>query len=204
MTSVGLGVLLFAGFVAYISRSIPHPFAAEFPKTITLNPNAIEAKAALVYDPAEHRILFQKNAATSLPLASLTKLMSAQAVLNKIPDTRSVTITSEDLKPEGDWGFAVGDIVKISDLIKMSLIASSNDAMAAAAASLGDEYLNEMNSTAGHLGLSNTYFLNPTGLDLSEDTAGAYGSAYLLWHARIAAGEASAHLGSGSPRVTRR
>jgi D-alanyl-D-alanine carboxypeptidase len=49
--------------------------------------------------------------------------------------------------------------------------------MAAAATSLGGNYLNEMNSTATALGLSSTYFLNPTGLDLNNNTSGAYGSA---------------------------
>ncbi len=185
LLSIGIGIALFAAFTVYVSSALPQPVAKVFPSTLQLDPSKIEGKAALVYDPVAKRILFQKNASESLPLASLTKLMAAQTVLSKIKPTAEVTITADDLKPDGDWGFVVGDVVKISDLIKMSLVASSNDAMAAAASSLGDDYLNDMNSTAGRLGLSNTYFLNPTGLDLSEDTAGAYGSAYDV--ARLAA-----------------
>lgn len=182
----GLGVVLFIGFIFYsASLAILGAPVAEFPAALDLQAHQIRAKAALVYDPTEHRILFQKNASASLPLASLTKLMAAQTVLAAEGSDASVTITLADLKPEGDWGFAAGDVVKISDLIKMSLVASSNDAMAAAAASLGADYINQMNRTAGELGLSNTYFLNPTGLDLSEETSGAYGSAYDV--ARLAA-----------------
>ncbi|MDO8548407.1 MAG: serine hydrolase, partial [bacterium] len=182
----GLGVLLFIGFLFYSANFVhTQKLVAVFPATLALEPNQLEAKAALVYDPAEHRILFQKNATASLPLASLTKLMSAQTVLAHTKGSTLVTITPDDLKPDGDSGFVAGDIVKLSDLINFALVASSNDAMAAASASLGAEYLNEMNRTAGKLGLSNTYFLNPTGLDLSKETAGAYGSAYDV--ARLAA-----------------
>lgn len=182
-----VGTLLLVAVVFFASTENPREAVAkQFPVALSLNNDDVEARAALVYDPAERRILYSKNASASLPLASLTKLMSAQAVLeaHKGKD-KIVTITEADLEPEGDWGFWIGDIVRLSDLIKMSLVASSNDAMAAAAASLGDDYINELNATAGRLGLSNTYFLNSTGLDLSEETAGAYGSA--LDVARLAA-----------------
>lgn len=181
----GCGVLLFIAFLFYSAHTLSERPPVPFPAMLSLDANNLEAKAALVYDPGERRILFQKNAAVSLPLASLTKLMAAETVLSSEKANTEVTITSDDLKPDGDWGLRAGDIVKVSDLVKMALIASSNDAMAAAAASLGDDYLNQMNHIAGELGLSNTYFLNPTGLDLSLETSGAYGSAYDV--ARLAA-----------------
>jgi D-alanyl-D-alanine carboxypeptidase (penicillin-binding protein 5/6) len=183
--SSALGALLFVFFLSYSLYKTPAQSPVQFPAELTLDPSQIEAKAALVYDPAERRILFQKNASASLPLASLTKLMAAQTVLSGKNKNTAVTITLADIAPSGDWGFMVGDIIKLSDLVKMSLVASSNDAMAAAAASLGEDYMNQMNRTAGELGLSNTYFLNPTGLDLSDETSGAYGSAYDV--ARLAA-----------------
>jgi D-alanyl-D-alanine carboxypeptidase len=72
----------------------------------------------------------------------------------------------------------VGDVLKIGDLIKIGLAASSNYAMAAAAGSLGSNYVADMNRDATQLGLTHTYFLNPTGLDINKETSGAYGSAY--------------------------
>ena len=71
------------------------------------------------------------------------------------------------------------------DLLKISLVASSNDAIAAAAATLGPGYLALMNKKAEDLGLLHTHFLNPTGLDVSVEQAGAYSSAYDV--ARLAA-----------------
>ena len=57
-------------------------------------------------------------------------------------------------------------------------IASSNDAMAAVANSLGTSSLQEINTTAARLGLSHMVFYDPTGLDISTTSAGAYGSAW--------------------------
>lgn len=84
----------------------------------------------------------------------------------------------KDLDADGDLGLRPGDTLSLFDLLKLGLVASSNDAMTAAAASLGSNYLTAMNDMANKLGLTKTYFLNPTGLDVNHDSAGAYGSAY--------------------------
>lgn len=144
---------------------------------ISLDPATLSAKAAIVYDPATKTVLFQKNADVSLPLASLTKLMSAETVLADAPQDAWVTITAEDLAPEGDWGFMPGQQWKLHDLISFGLVASSNDAMAAAATAVPGDIIAVMNVRAADLGLTRTYFNNPTGLDVDLETAGAYGSA---------------------------
>lgn len=152
--------------------------AAEvYPRAFLLDSSSLIAKSAIVYDPANGTILFEKNADVSLPLASLTKLMTASVVLEKESPQTQVTIVASDLVPEGDWGFQLGDTVSISNLLKMGLIASSNDAMQAAARSAGD-YVNLMNYEARDKGYTSMRFFNPTGLDESAATAGAYGSAY--------------------------
>jgi len=151
--------------------------AAPMPQ-ISLDPSTLLAQAAIVYDPASGEILYQKNANTALPLASLTKLMTAEAVLESRSPSTEVTITPDDLTPDGDWGFKLGDRANLGDLLRFGLVASSNDAMAAAASSLGSGYLDAMNAIAQKLNLTKTYFSNSTGLDLSTDTAGAYGSAF--------------------------
>lgn len=156
-----------------------------FPPTVPLASEALVAKSAVLYDPTSGRVLFAKNADTRRPLASLTKLMAAEVVLEGHDAATKVTITKSDLAPEGDWGLRVGDVLSLHDLLRLGLIASSNDAMAAAAASLGPGYLTEMNKTAVALGLSQSYFLNSTGLDLNTETSGGYGSAYDV--ARLAA-----------------
>ncbi len=149
-----------------------------WPKAIALSANELAARAAIVYDPATGTTLFAKNEQESLPLASLTKLMSAEAILAKAGSNMSVSITMEDIAPEGDWDFYVGESWPLHDLLRFGLVASSNDAMAAAAAAgLGDDIVGSMNREALSLGLEKSYFLNPTGLDEDEETAGGYGSA---------------------------
>jgi D-alanyl-D-alanine carboxypeptidase len=132
----------------------------------------------VVYDPATKQIWFSKDADVRLPLASLTKLMSAEAVLARGDANATVEITPESLKPSGDWGLRVGDHWNVVDLVRFGLAASSNDAMAAASSAVQGNIVDAMNDRAKELGLTQTYFYNPTGLDLDVETAGAYGSAH--------------------------
>ncbi len=88
---------------------------------LTLEPASITAKAAIVYDPTTKKVLFDKNADASLPLASLTKLMTATAVLAEMNEDTPVTITPEDLKPDGDWGFKPGEVWSLHDLLTFGL-----------------------------------------------------------------------------------
>ncbi len=154
------------------------PFVNHPAVIVAIDPSTITAKAAIIYDPSTKQVLYAKNTDARLPLASLTKLMSADAVLAGETGSTSVTITAASLKPEGDWGFKVGEVWPVEDLVRFGLAASSNDAMAAAAESLGGNDIDIMNARAKALGLTQTYFYNPTGLDLDADTAGAYGSAH--------------------------
>ncbi len=174
----------FVGGVLLVIVLSPQPHAPDA-LTISLNPSLLIAKAAILYDPTLHQVLYQKNVGMALPLASITKLMTAQVVLASKPSSSLVTITAADLKPAGDWGFKPGETIALRDLLTFGLIASSNDAIAAAAASLGSDTVAKMNATAAAMGLTKTYFLNPTGLDVSPSIAGAYSSAYDV--ARLAA-----------------
>jgi D-alanyl-D-alanine carboxypeptidase (penicillin-binding protein 5/6) len=115
-----------------------------------------------------------------MPLASITKLMTAQVALNNIATNTLITLSKRDVSVEGDaadWNLKEGDTIRLGDIIKLGLTASSNHAMSAAASALGDAYIGDLNKTASELGLTHTYFLNSTGLDLNTDTSGAYGSA---------------------------
>jgi D-alanyl-D-alanine carboxypeptidase (penicillin-binding protein 5/6) len=104
--------------------------------------------------------------------------MTADAVLSTLPSTSTVRITREAVATQGDSKLRVGDIWQLGALIKYGLLVSSNDAMAAAAQSAGaDALLSYMNERAGKLGLAQSFFLDPTGLDLTSGTSGAYGSA---------------------------
>jgi D-alanyl-D-alanine carboxypeptidase len=165
----------FGAGVAALGRPAPAPAPAQ---KVSLVPSAIKAQSAILYDLKSGEVLWQKDAQEPLPLASLTKLMTASAVLaSRQPSTR-VEITPGDLSPEGDWGLRPGDVLSIRDLIKLGLVASSNDAIAAAASSLGTGYIAAMNNLARQFNLTKTSFSNSTGLDLNDQSAGAYGSAF--------------------------
>lgn len=142
---------------------------------------SLSAKAAIIYDPSTGTIIYDKNSQLTLPLASLAKLLTAHAVLSSVATSTLITISAKDISSDadaGDWGLKAGDVLTLGDLLKIGLVASSNYAMAAAAGSLGSAYIDDINRDAAVLGLSHTYFLNPTGLDINAGTSGAYGSAY--------------------------
>ncbi len=170
------GILLFASHptIGLIAAASPE----RFPQEITLPPEALTAQSAVVYDPTTGRILYAKEANVQRPLASLTKLMAAAAVLSAQKENPNIAIRIEDLAPEGDWNLWVGEEWPLNDLVTFGLVASSNDAMAAAAGSVPGSLIDTMNKSAKNIGLSHTYFLNPTGLDEDVETAGAYGTAH--------------------------
>jgi D-alanyl-D-alanine carboxypeptidase len=189
-----IGVLLAVVLVLFLfvsKRQYLHlPIAGHATSTqaLTLADNALEAKAAIVYDPATGKILYAKNADVTMPLASLTKLMTAQVVLAAIPTSTLITLSKTDVAVDGDagdWNLKAGDTMTLGNILKLGLDASSNHAMSAAAAVLGAGYVDDLNKKAQQMDLSHTYFLNATGLDLTTDTSGGYSSASDM--ARIAA-----------------
>ncbi|MBP9856261.1 MAG: D-alanyl-D-alanine carboxypeptidase [Candidatus Pacebacteria bacterium] len=139
------------------------------------------AKAAIVYDPEGNQVLFAKNESTPLPLASLTKVMTA-LVGSELEEAseKYVSIQAEALATEGDSGLSRDEVWSLSKLIDFTLVSSSNDGAAAIAALAGSEqtFVELMNQSALKMGLEQTKFYNPTGLDLGPGVPGAYGSAF--------------------------
>lgn len=161
-------------------KSVSSPFEA----------SPLTARAAYVLDGATGETLFEQNADVQLPLASLAKVMNALTALAVAPRYALVPLTPESLEAEGDSGLRDEEHWPLTDLLSFSLAASSNDgALAAAAAAESflapadtasgamSAFTEAMNRSARALGLTASYFLNPTGLDESRELAGAYGSA---------------------------
>jgi D-alanyl-D-alanine carboxypeptidase len=194
VTAVASMTLVAGAFVAGAAATVwPQGAPAAAAGALSLSPSALEARAAVVLDLKTGDILYQKDAQEPLPLASLTKLMTLQAALSERDLATPVTITLQDLAPEGDWGLRAGDTLALRDLIALALVASSNDAAAAVASTLGPGYLDAINGTAQTLDLTRTNANNPTGLDMgtASGDAGAYGSAFDV--ARLAAAFWRAH-----------
>lgn len=142
----------------------------------------IEAKAFIVYDTTQNKEIYNKNGDAVLPLASLAKTMTAIISLKENSLDQKISISANALNQEGNYGFSIGEEFNIIDLVKLTLIGSINDSAQALAESVKN-YLNKMNLEAKKHNLSNTLFLNTTGLDINKEktnlskAAGAYGTA---------------------------
>ena len=146
----------------------------------------IIGKSAYVWDIQEQRALYKKEASTQRPLASITKLMTALVAHELLSETSRVTIVDQAIRQDGDSGLRAGEAFNRATLSDLVLMSSSNDgayAMAVAAGGLlqkkdaASAFVHAMNIRAEELALHDTYFKNPTGLDLSEGEGGAYGTA---------------------------
>lgn len=175
----GLAATLLQPSTSSITATVPPP---DDLRSITLDPNEIRAKSAILFDAKTGKILYAKDPEIQLPLASLAKLATALAVLS-LGEDRFVTIRETDLTADGDSGLRAGDVWRLGDLVAFSLTTSSNDGMSAVTQVFTQGgAVSKMNSAAVLEGLDQSFFLNTTGLDISSSTAGAYGSALDVAH----------------------
>ncbi len=143
-------------------------------------PQSPEPKSVYVYDMTDNKVLFEKDSNLLLPLASMTKVMTAIVALQYLGANSEVTITKDALDIDGDSGLKLGEKWKVGDLVKFMLVVSSNDgahALALEAANQGLNFTGLMNDKAKEIGLAETFFINETGLDETADTGGSYGTA---------------------------
>jgi len=169
---------LFLYFLGGNTAQAPLEFRNGTPplKTAPFENINLEAKSAYIYDVVKKKSIFELNADSQLPLASLTKLMTGVVAKENIPEWMLIDIGEESVLQEGDSGFMLGERWKIADLIDAMLISSSNDAAAAIALN-SEDFISLMNKKSADLNLAQTYFLNATGLDLTNYLSGGYGSA---------------------------
>lgn len=141
----------------------------------------LEGKSAIVYDLATGEVLYEKNAKSQLPLASLTKLITVYVGATTLSPGAVVPITDSALAEEGESGLASGEVFSFTDAAKLALVASSNDAAEAVAEAAALQQSTSgkslMASAIQAIGLSQTYAVNGTGLDISTTLSGGYGSA---------------------------
>lgn len=119
------------------------------------------------------QILIEKNSRAPVPIASLTKLLTAAVSLSRYPTDTRVTINSAALMENPDAGFLrSGDQFSLRELLRMMLVESSNNA-AYAVAELEPpaQFIDLMNKTVRGWGLTTTTFFNPSGLDPADPTA---------------------------------
>ncbi|MEF8847412.1 MAG: serine hydrolase [Candidatus Paceibacterota bacterium] len=121
----------------------------------------------------DSKVLFEKKPKNSLPIASLSKLMTNFVVMD-LDETYSlnqpIVVTSKSVKQDGNFQLKPGEELTTKNLMAMSLISSSNDAAYALADYIGEKgFVGLMNYYAEKMNLDQTKFYNPTGLKVEEE-----------------------------------
>jgi D-alanyl-D-alanine carboxypeptidase (penicillin-binding protein 5/6) len=140
-------------------------------------PPAVSARAAFLFQPDTRDVIYAKSAEARRPVASTTKLMTALVALDELGLKRTYTLPSYSAAiGESVAGLHGGERMTFADLLRAMMLPSANDAASAIAqlssGSVG-AFVRLMNARARELGLRNSHFSTPVGLD----QAGNYSSA---------------------------
>ena len=149
---------------------------------------AESAKSAILLEPTTGEIIFEKNSHEKLHPASMTKMMSMlliiEAIENGVISWDEMVTVSENAASMGGSQILleVGEQMSVHDLFKGIAVASGNDAVVAMAEKIGGSeaiFVDMMNEKAKKLGLTDTHFKNPHGLDDDDHYSSAYDMAMI-------------------------
>ena len=189
-----------------ISKTIEAPISAVkpgssnsynylLPLPINYSAPTLSAKSAIAVDAGTGRVIFAKDPDIRLPMASTTKIMTALTMFTiaKANLNDFTVVVKEDLVGEASLGLEEGQKIKVIDLLYGMLLNSANDCAVAFARYGGSKlsgegdpvqkYVAEMNRYAEKLGLKNTRFSNPHGLDQPDHFSSARDLAIAGWYA---------------------
>lgn len=156
-------------------------------KTYAASP-AVSAASAILMDQDSGRILFEKNANDVRRIASITKIMTAILAIESGKLEENVKISETAVRTEGSSIYLKpGEQIKLKDLVYGLMLRSGNDAANAIAEHVGgsiEGFVFLMNQKANEIGMDNTHFANPSGLDNKENHfSSAYDMALLTRYA---------------------
>lgn len=141
---------------------------------------SLSAKSAILIEAETGRVVYEKNGYEQMPMASTTKIMSTLLTIEHGDLETYFTVDSEAIKVEGSsMGLQEGDMVRLVDLCYGMMLPSGNDAANAAAVRVSgsvDSFVALMNARAKEIGMQNTNFVTPSGLD--DYTDNHYSTAY--------------------------
>lgn len=142
----------------------------EITKAKEANEPNINSKCAVIYDRASKTVIWGKNEKQEVPMASTTKIMTAIVMLENVPNLQeNVEVCKQAAGVGGSrLGLKTGDIISYNDLLYGLMLCSGNDAATQIAISVGGsiaQFADLMNEKAKEMGLSNSHFITPHGLD---------------------------------------
>ncbi|MCI6265457.1 MAG: serine hydrolase [Erysipelotrichaceae bacterium] len=147
----------------------------------------ITSKNVILYNMNDQNILYELNSNEQVQIASLTKIMTTITAIEQVDNLeQTVPITKEALKGIEEYtqvGFQIGDAPTVLDLLYGVMLPSGADAANALAIHVSgsiSKYVELMNGKAQELGLKNTHFDNPIGMDSEENYSTASDLAKLL------------------------
>lgn len=139
---------------------------------------SVSAKAAILIEAESGEIIFEKNADTRLPMASTTKIMTALVAIEHADISKTVSVSPLAVGVEGSSVYLYAEErLTLEDLLYAMMLESANDAATAIAIEVGgsvERFAEMMNEKAQALGLTDTHFENPHGLDGETHYTTAY------------------------------
>ena len=146
----------------------------------TLDSSSINSRSCIIYDRNSHMVLYGKNETKQVKMASTTKIMTSLIIIEKCNLSETIEISKKAAGTGGSrLGLKAGDKITIKDLLYGLMLCSGNDAAVALAEYAGGDiqsFAELMNNKAHELGLTNTHYESPHGLD----SDGHYTTAYEL------------------------
>jgi D-alanyl-D-alanine carboxypeptidase/D-alanyl-D-alanine carboxypeptidase (penicillin-binding protein 5/6) len=144
---------------------------------------SLSSVSAVLFEPESGRVLYEKDAHTPRPMASTTKIMTALLAIERCAPDKVITVSAEAVRVEGSaLGLRGGDQITMIDLVTGLLLESGNDAanVIAYAVSGGiPNFAKLMNERAAEIGMVDTEFVTPSGLDQGNHSSSAYDMALL-------------------------
>ncbi|HEV3474127.1 MAG TPA: D-alanyl-D-alanine carboxypeptidase family protein [Actinomycetota bacterium] len=146
----------------------PYPTALATPSP-SRKPPEVSASSVALADLESGQVLYQREATAQRPMASITKVMTALLVLEAVPPDDVVTAGPVATQQTGALlGLQLGERRTVRDLLLALMLQSANDAAVALAEHVAGSvpaFVDRMNERARQLGLSDTHFTSPNGLD---------------------------------------
>jgi serine-type D-Ala-D-Ala carboxypeptidase (penicillin-binding protein 5/6) len=163
-------IIIFTIITSILFLAIPQKSSAQM---------YVSAQSAILMEQDSGRVIFEKDAYTQRRIASITKIMTAILAIESGKLDKTVTVSSTAIRTEGSSIYLQeGEKIKLEDLVYGLMLRSGNDAAVAIAETVGgslDGFVYLMNQKAEEIGMKNTHFANPHGLDDHKDH---YSSAY--------------------------
>lgn len=128
---------------------------------------SLSAHAAILMDAATGEVLYEKNADEQMRIASTTKILTALVALEEASPCQVITVTNDHMVEGSSMYLKVGEELTVQELLYGLMLSSGNDAALSLTEVCGGEslFVEKMNALAGRIGMADSSFRNPNGLD---------------------------------------